>query len=32
LRALRASMAAEYLLISAAIAVAAVMTGFYSPA
>jgi putative copper export protein len=32
LRVLRASMAAEYLLISAAIAVAAVMTGFYSPA
>jgi copper resistance protein D len=32
LRALRASMAAEYLLIAGAIAVAAVMTGFYSPA
>ena len=32
LRRLRASMAAEYLLICAAIAVAAVMTGFYSPA
>jgi putative copper export protein len=32
LRTLRVSMAAEYLLICAAIAVAAVMTGFYSPA
>jgi copper resistance protein D len=32
LRTLRVSMAAEYLLISGAIAVAAVMTGFYSPA
>jgi putative copper export protein len=32
LRTLRLSMTAEYLLIVAAIAVAAVMTGFYSPA
>jgi copper resistance protein D len=32
LRTLRASLAAEYLLICAAITVAAVMTGFYSPA
>lgn len=32
LRALRTSMAAEYLLICAAITVAAVMTGFFSPA
>lgn len=32
LRVLRFSMAAEYLLISGAIAVASVMTGFYSPA
>jgi putative copper export protein len=32
LRTLRASMAAEYLLLCAAITVAAVMTGFYSPA
>ncbi|MGC1729074.1 MAG: CopD family protein, partial [Steroidobacteraceae bacterium] len=32
LRTLRLSMTAEYLLISGAIAVTAVMTGFYSPA